>query len=205
MDGLKDLLNQVKDAAGPVVADLLKWVLLAVLVVAVFYVAWRILRRPKGRLPRHAPDLAIDVTALPAAAPPADAPKLYYYNVPVRLAVLVLAPAGRVRELPPLGQLDGIMEAIVPGLSQVVAAHRTVVRRWPGQLSVNGFVHQFFANAKLPGQGGKGTPWSSAAGMLKIEGQTLIAGLVLRAEAPTNLGQMIVEREAQWLDILRIK
>ena len=150
------------------------------------------------------PDLAIDVMALPTEAPPADAPKLYYYGVSVRLAALVLAPAGRVRELPPLNQLGGVIDAIFPGLAQVVTAHRTLVRRWPTQLSVKGFAHQFFTHAKLPGQGGKGSPWSSAAGVFKIEGQPLMAGLVFRAAAPTNLGQMIIE-QAEWFDILRIQ
>jgi len=186
-------------------ADLLKWLALGALVVVVLYVVWRISRRPKGRLPQQVPDLAIDVMALPTVAPPSDAPKLLYYGVSVRLAALVLAPAGRVRELPPLNQLGEVIDAIFPGLARVVAAHRTLVRRWPAQLSVHGFAHQFFTYAKLPGQGGKGTPWSSAAGVFKMEGQPVMAGLILRAEGPTNLGQMIVEREAQWLDILRIQ
>lgn len=185
--------------------DLLKWLVLAALAVAVLYVAWRILRRPKGRLPEQVPDLAIDVMALPTAAPPADAPKLLYYGVSVRLAALVLAPAGRVRQLPPLNRLGEVIDAIFPGLARVAATHRTLVRRWPAQVSVSGFAHQFFTYAKLPGQGGKGTPWSSAAGVFKMEGQPVMAGLILRAEGPSNLGQMIVQREAQWFDILRIQ
>jgi hypothetical protein len=184
--------------------DLLNWLLLAVLGVAVLLVAWRVLR-PKRRVPLQTPDLAIDVMALPTESPPADAPKLTYYSVSVRLAALVLAPAGRARELPPLDQLGGVIDAIFPGLAQVVATHRTLVRRWPTQLSVQGFAHQFFTHAKLPGQGGKGSPWSSAAGVFKIEGQPVMAGLIFRAAAPTTLGQMIIQRETQWFDILRIQ
>jgi hypothetical protein len=161
--------------------------------------------RRRRALPKQVPDLAIDVMALPTVRPPEGGPALYYFNVPVRLAALVLAPAGRVRELPPLNQLNDIIDSIVPGLARVVAAHGTLIRRWPAQLSSKGFAHQFFTHARLPGQGGKGTPWSSAAGLFKIEGQPLMAGLILRAEAPTNLGQRIIEQEAQWLDILRIK
>jgi hypothetical protein len=184
--------------------DLLTWLLLAVAIVAVLLAAWRVLR-PKRKLPLQVPDLTIDVMALPTESPPADAPKLSYYGVSVRLAALVLAPAGRVRELPPLNHLGDVIDAIFPGLAQVVAAHRTLVRRWPMQVSVKGFTHQFFTHAKLPGQGGKGTPWSEAAGVFKIEGQPLMAGLVFLAAAPTTIGQMIIEREAQWFDILRIQ
>jgi len=204
MESLKEFWSKVAEAAGPAVADLLKWVALGVLVVVVLYVVWRFLRRPKGRLPQQVPDLAIDVMALPTTAPPEGAPKLRYYGVSVRLAALVLAPAGRVRDLPPLNQLGDVIDAIFPGLARVVATHRTLVRRWPAQLSVHGFAHQFFTYAKLPGQGGKGTPWSSAAGVFKMEGQAVMAGLIFRAEGPANLGQIIIEREAQWLDILRI-
>jgi hypothetical protein len=205
MESLKELWSKVAEAAGPAAADLLKWLALGALAAAVLYVVWRILLRPKGRLPQQVPDLAIDVMALPTVAPPADAPKLQYYGVPVRLAALVLAPAGRVRELPPLNQLGDVIDAIFPGLAKVVTTHRTLVRRWPAQLSVHGFAHQFFTYAKLPGQGGKGTPWSSAAGVFKMEGQPVMGGLVFRAEGPANLGQVIVEREAQWSDILRIQ
>ncbi len=185
--------------------DLLNWLLLAAIGVVVLLVAWKLLLRPKRRPPLQTPDLAIDVMALPTEDPAADAPKLAYYGVPVRLAALVLAPAGRVRELPPLDQLGGAIDAIFPGLARVVATHRTLVRRWPTQLSVPGFAHQFFTHAKLPGQGGKGSPWSSAAGVFKIEGQPVMAGMVFRAAGPTSLGQMIVEHEAQWFDILRIQ
>ncbi len=185
--------------------DLLNWLVLATIGVVVLLVVWKLLLRPKRRLPLQTPDLAIDVMALPTESPAADAPKLTYYGVSVRLAALVLAPAGRARELPPLNQLGEVIDAIFPGLARVVETHRTLVRRWPTQLSASGFAHQFFTHARLPGQGGKGSPWSLAAGVFKIEGQPVMAGLIFRAAGPTSLGQMIVEREAQWFDILRIQ
>jgi hypothetical protein len=188
----------------PMPAALLNWLLLAVVLAVVLLAAWKVLR-PKRKLFLQVPDLAIDVMALPTESPPADAPKLSYYGVSVRLAALVLAPAGRVRELPPLNHLGDVIDAIFPGLAQVVAAHRTLVRRWPMQVSVKGFAHQFFTHAKLPGQSGRGSPWSSAAGVFKIEGQPLMAGMIFRAAAPTHLQQSVIEREAKWFDVLRIQ
>jgi hypothetical protein len=38
-----------------------------------------------------------------------------------------------------------------------------------------------------------------------IEGQPVVAGLVLHTQKPTSLGQFVVEHDAKWLDILRIK
>jgi hypothetical protein len=56
----------------------------------------------------------------------------------------------------------------------------------------------------LPGDGGKGTPWSSAAGMFKLHGQPVMAGLVLRAARPNSFGQVILDGEEKWLGCFRI-
>jgi len=199
--GLDSLENAAAAIPGPLVAG----IVLALVAVVVLYVLVKILGARRRKPPPPLADLSIDVTALPAAGPPAGGPALYYYSVPVRLAALVLAPAGRVRELPPPGELHDLLESLLPGLSEVVAAHRPLIRRWPAQLSVSGFAHQFFSQAKLPGRGGKGTPWSSAAGVFKIEGQPIMLAMILRAAAPTNLGQRILGEEAQWLDVFRIR
>jgi hypothetical protein len=201
---INDQLAKLKESAGNVSADVLKYAILAAAVLAVLYVVVKVLKRPKRPVPQ-VPDLAIDVMALSTENPPSQGPALYYYNVPVRLAALVLAPAGRARELPPINQLSDVIDCIVPGLAQVVASHKPVMHIWPTQFSTRGFAHTFFGHAKLPGEGGKGTPWSSAAGTFRIEKRPIMAGLVMRAAAPTNLGQAIIEEEAQWLDILRIK
>ena len=132
-------------------------------------------------------------------------PILEHYNVPVRLAAVVLAPTGRVLELPSIDQLPQLIDHIVPGLAQVMAAHRPLIRRWPSQLSAEGFAHAFFTQARLPGDGGKGTPWCSVAGRFKIHRQSLMAGLVMRAESNNNFGQSIIHKEHEWLGILRVK
>jgi hypothetical protein len=198
MDELLKKANEL--LPGGAVACVLGGVVVLVAVV----VLWKLLtrRKPKAAAP---PDLRIDVMALGAHGPPAGGPVLEFYNVPVRLAAIVLAPAGRVRELPPLDQLGDVFDAIVPGLASVVAAHRPLLRKWPPQPSTRGFAHQFFAHARLPGEGGKGTPWSSAAGVLKIEGQAMMAGMVLRTEGTSSHGQEIIERPEQWLRTLRVK
>ena len=90
-------------------------------------------------------------------------------------------------------------------MSKVVAAHRPLVRRWPPQPSSKGFAHLFFQHVRLPGQGGKGSPWSSAAGLMKIEGQAVMAGMVFRTADPSAHGQEIIDSEEQWLRILRVK
>jgi hypothetical protein len=168
-------------------------------------IVWRILvrRRPKWLPPP--PDLTIDVGELGQQGPPGDGPVLEFYNIPVRLAAVILAPVGRGRDLPSGGQLPRVFDAIVPGLDRIVELHRPRICRWPSQLSSSGFAHTMFANVRLPGEAGKGTPWSSVAGIFKIQGQPLMAGLVVIAQRPNSLGQTVVDSEEKWLGCLRVK
>ena len=114
------------------------------------------------------PRSEVEVAALPERGPPEGPPVLEFYNLPVRLAAVVLAPVGPGRELPPgqaacpaagrhpagPGQGGGVAPAGDPPLAEPVSAR--------------GFAHLFFSNARLPGQAGKGTPWSSVAGVVKV-------------------------------------
>ena len=177
----------------------------AVLALVVVFILWKLLAGGRRTTVAAPPSLTIDVMALGTQGPPPGGPTLEFYNIPVRLVAIVLAPAGRVRELPPENEWAELFDAIVPELSKVVAAHRPLVRRWPAQASSKGFAHQFFQHVRLPGQGGKGTPWSSAAGLMKIEGQAVMAGLVFRTADPSAHGQEIIDSEEQWLRILRVK
>jgi len=198
---MDELLNKASDLLSGGAAT---YAVGALVLLVALVVLWKLVagRKPKAPAP---PDLRIDVMALGAHGPPAAGPVLEFYNTPVRLAAIVLAPAGRVRELPPFDRLGDVFDAIVPGLASVVAAHKPLVRKWPPQPSTRGFAHQFFAHARLPGDAGKGTPWSSAAGVLKIEGQATMAGLVLRTEATSSHGQEIIESPEQWLRILSVR
>jgi hypothetical protein len=183
----------------------LRYALIAAVVVIVVWIAWRMLRRRRGLAVPITPDLKILVASLGNEGPPPGPPVLEHYNLPVRLAAIVVAPVGRMGKLPPDEKLGPLIEAIVPGLDKVAAIHRPLIRRWPSQVSANGFAHLFFNNARLPGDGGKGSPWASMAGVFKLEGQPVMAGLVFRAAEPNSLGQTIIESEHQWLGCLRVR
>ncbi len=199
------LINRIIDAAGSVGDEIWITMIGAAVAILVLVIAWRVLARRKREAPQRGPDLSIDLSALSDQGPPAGPPVLEHYNVPVRLAAVVLAPTGRVRGLPPPAEIPGLIDHLVPGLAQVTAAHNPAIRRWPPQLSSEGFARTFFAQVQLPGDGGKGTPWCSVAGRFKVQGQALMAGLILRAEAPNNFGQTIIEKEHEWLGVLRVK
>jgi len=173
--------------------------------IVVLIVLWRFVRRRKRLAPLVAPELTIDVQTLPDQGPPGGPPTLEFYNIPVRLTALVLAPVGRDRELPPPDEFYALCETLLPGLGQIARLHEPLIRDWPSQVSTRGFAHAFFSNARLPGDGGKGTRWSSVAGQFKHEGRPVMAALVLRAAAPNSLGQLTVNTEYEWLGCLRVK
>jgi len=174
----------------------------ALLVVLIVVRYMRARRRVLG-LPE--PDLFVDVGLLDASGPPPQGPRLEFYGTQVRLAVVVVAPAGRQGELPPAGILPTLMDRLVPGLPHVVASHRPMICRWPAQLSTQGFAQSFFNHVALPGDRGKGTPWCSIAGKLQVGDRLFLIGLVCCANQPSGLSQFVVQHEGQWLDILRIR
>lgn len=164
-----------------------------------------LLRRRKRPLADGPPDLRIDVASLPNVGPPPDGPRLEFYGMPVRLAVLVLAPAGRSGEIPSGEALEKAVDSLVPGMTGVVKSHRPLFRRWPVQLSSQGFANTFMSQVALPGDRGKGTPWCSAAGRFEAGEQQLLVGLVCVADKPNSMSQVVVQHPGQWLDLLRVK
>ncbi len=97
----------------------------------------------------------VDVSRLDSVGPPEHGPRLEFYGTPVRLAVVVLAPAGRGSELPPGEVQPGLMERLIPGMTKVIAAHKPQIFRWPVQLSTQGFSQSFFNHVPLPGASGQ--------------------------------------------------
>ncbi len=199
------LLERLKTAAQSLSPEARLGMGLALLLLVAALVLWRVLARRRAKRPPPGPDLTIDLAALGQEGPPATGPVLELYNVPVRLAALILAPVGPTRQLPPEDQWPQLCEAIGPGLGQIVAAQQPLRRGWPSQVSVRGFAHALFANARLPVNGGTETPWSSVAGVFKTRGQPLLAGLILRAQSPNSVGHTTIERETQWLGCLRVR
>ena len=172
--------------------------------VATSTLLWRLRRRRQPPAEEH-PELVIDIGNLSDAGPPKDSAQLEIYNLPVRLAVMVLAPVGRGGQLPPADQLPDLVDQIVPGMMSVLEGHQPEFRRWPPQLSSQGFMRSFFSHLRLPGDRGRGTVWCSIVGKFTAQETQLLAGLVCCAERPNSVTELVVERDAQWLDILRIR
>ncbi|MBN2022064.1 MAG: hypothetical protein JW809_04660 [Pirellulales bacterium] len=147
----------------------------------------------------------MDVGSLPAVGPPPEPPVLEFFNLPVRLAIVVLAPVGRLRDLPAPDELPETLDAVVPGLGEVALAHQPAIHFWPRQVSVRGFAHAFFDQVRLPGDHGRKSPWCSVAGVFRVDDHPMMAGLVLCASGANRHAQHIMTDESQWLGVLRIR
>lgn len=147
--------------------------------------------------------LVIELGALPAAEP--GATRLAVYHVPVRLAVVVIAPLGRESEPPTHSEVPKLLDQIVPGLSSVLSHDQTIVKIWPRQLSAIGFAPSLLRHVRLPGDKGRGTPWCLLAGRTTFGDSSYAVGLALGAASANNLGLIAVESEHQWLDIVRLR
>ena len=202
------IIEQIKDLVKDVPGEVIKYgciVLAAILLLKLISRSLARLRGGKKQSDQGLSKFAIQVKTLGLDGPPPGGPTLEFFNVPMRLAGVVIAPLGRVASLPPDPQLAGAMDLIVPGLSKIFNAHRPKVYRWPAQVSAAGFVGRFFAEVILPGDHGKGSNWSVVGGRVKSGDTAMLVGLVLCAAGPNNLGQFTIESEAKWLDVLRIK
>ena len=107
-------------------------------------------------------DLSIDLASLGDTSLP-KGPHLEFYGVPVRLMVLIIAPAGRGDPLT-REELPIAVESLLPNIMSVLNNHQPVFRLWPPQMSTSGFHHAFFSNVSLPGDRGKETRWCGVVG-----------------------------------------
>jgi len=147
---------------------------------------------------------SVDLLALNPAKPVPRGPRLKLLGIDQRLVVLVLAQRGRGVQLPDNEELRRFVERITPGFTEVLDAHQPLFRKWPPQMSFEGFTHSLASNLRLPGEKGSGTPWSSIAGRISIPGGQLFVGLICFANEPGQIGQHVVEHEGKWTELLRV-
>lgn len=128
--------------------------------------------------------------------------RLFLYNQPVRLRLVVLAPLGK-RALPTDGAVEPLLSRVVFGLGDIVRQDRPRVRVWPSQLSHQGFALTFFRLTHRPEQAGKPSPWLLAAGPVRAAGQQFLLGLALWADDPSDRDNLLLQAK-EWNVSLRV-
>ncbi len=176
---------------------------IAVVVVIGILILLALFRRPKP-VKNEEVLPTLDLDSLKEGEIP-SVPRLEIYHIPVQLAAIVIAPAGRNRELPDLHETVALIDHLAPGFGEVFTQHEPKVVFWPAQLSTEGFIRSFFRHVPLPGSKGRGTPWCSLAGRIETTEETLLVGLVCRAANANSLSQIFIDRASKWLDVVRIR
>ena len=186
-------------------ADMLPQLAFALAMLVIVIIALNIWRGRRVNRGSQQPDLTIDLVQLGVAAPPAGPSRLEVYGTPVRLRVVVIAPAGRHQSSVHHEDIPILLNQFMPGLLEIFQSHQPLCRCWPAQLSSQGFAQSFLNHVSLPGNRGKGTPWTSTVGKFHVGEQVFLIGIVCCSETSNSLSQFIVEHEGQWFDTLRIR
>jgi hypothetical protein len=148
------------------------------------------------------PDPQEDLEQIPPPLNSPDELQFTIYHVPVRLRMIVAAPAGAGRELDEK-RVKRELERLWPGVRDVLIADKPRIRVWPPQLSQQGFALTFHRHLIRPDAQAKASPWISIAGKIQLEGEALMLGLVWWSQEKTTFGQLTLESH-QWRDVIRL-
>jgi hypothetical protein len=163
----------------------------------------RVFGKRKAAPEDWAKKLREDLSSYPPPAGPPGNNRLTIYHIPVRIRLVVLAPAGKETEIDS-SQAEELLNRVIPGLGNVAAHDRPRIRVWPPQLSQQGFATAFFRHTITGTKEGQPSPWVLVAGRSQFHTPALLLGLALWADQPNNLGRVSLEPH-QWLDVLRLK
>jgi hypothetical protein len=174
----------------------------------VLFLLWALLRplfrrgrrKPAAKAP---PNLHEDLASYPPLPPSTGDRRLTVEGVPVRLRLVVLAPAGTESEVD-ADHVGDLLELVLAGLGKLVLHDRPRIRVWPTQLSAEGFARQFHHHTPLPEGEGQPSRWVLLAGRVKAAGQSFMLGLGLQAISPTPLGRRTLQPH-QWPTVLRLR
>jgi hypothetical protein len=185
------------------------WVVLGffalALLLVVFAMLGRITRALVGRRPTPPPKENLEEVL--ASYPPLTAPpskqRLTYEGLPVRLRLVVLAPAGKDAVIDPQTVFQ-LLDRVLPGLGAVGKHDQARVRIWPARHSFEGFGVTFHRNTPLPEGENQPSHWIPLAGRVKLGTQSVLLGLALWTTEKSTLARRTLEPH-QWPLALRIK
>src|SRR5262245_49649290 len=158
------ILAQMPEAPLPE-GDLKKYAAIAGGAVVVLFVLFLLFRQKK----KHDPEagLAENLAQYPPA-PKAGRQRLLVQGSPMRLRLVVIAPVGK-KAFAKDGNVEPVLEDVVPGLGEVALVDKPRVRVWPTQLSIEGFPPTFWRKTQRPDN--QANNWVLVAGEARAEGQ----------------------------------
>lgn len=148
-------------------------------------------------------NLEEDLTEYPDLKKPSGDRQLRAEGVPVRIRLVVVAPAGTSSEVD-VDELPGLFDEIVPGLGEIFKYDKPRVQVWPTQISYKGFGTHFHRNMLTGAKEGELTRWVLIAGRLKVGKKQIMLGVALQSIKPNTIGRRTVDSH-EWASILRVR
>jgi hypothetical protein len=200
------LLSAVPEGARGFVQGPGWYVVLGVGGLIVLLILWLLLRNmfrgPKKEEVRM-PNLEEDLSLYPELKPSTGDRQLRAEGVPVRMRLVVVAPAGAEGEVD-IDQVEEMLEKILPGLGEICKGDRPRIKVWPRQLSYEGFTNHFQRNMLTPEGEGEMSRWILLAGRAKLGTRQIMLGLGLQAVKPTTVGRRAIDAH-EWPTVLRVR
>ncbi len=187
------------------------WLVLGILALVLLLLLVALLRRLFRLLfgTREAPppdmdaQYRINLEECPLPVAPPGEQRLYAYHIPVRLRLVVLAPAGTEVDIDATAA-EKLLDRILPGLGDQARHDRPRVRIWPGQLSHEGFNAAFHRRVGMPHREGEPSRWVLVSGTAMVGRRPVLVGLGLWADKTCTIDRLTLAPH-QWLDVLRVR
>jgi hypothetical protein len=157
-------------------------------------------RRPKKPVEKV---LAEDLSAYPPLPPSTGDRRLLVEGVPVRLRLVVTAPAGIATRINP-DAVNKLLDGVLPGLGDIAAHDQPRINTWPPQLSHEGFAHTFHRNTVPPEGENEPSCWVMLAGQAMVNRHQVLLGLALQALKPNTIGRRTLKSH-EWASVLRVR
>ena len=169
-------------------------------------ILWMLVRklRFKGDKPStKQANLEEELSEYPPLKPSTGDRQLRAEGVPVRMRLVVVAPAGKDADVQ-ADDVEEMLERVLPGLGEIYRGDKPRIKVWPRQLSYEGFAKQFQRYMiTLEGEG-EMSPWILLGGRAKLGTQQIMLGLALQAAKPTTVGRRTIEAH-EWPTVLRVR
>jgi hypothetical protein len=148
-------------------------------------------------------ELEEDLEEIPPAPAGTGDRRLTVEGVPVKLRLVILAPAGTESKLN-ASSAAKVLDRVVTGLGDFVEQDKPQVRIWPIHYSYEGFANAFHRNTPIPEGEDEPSRWVLVAGRAKVGERQILIGLGLQAIKPTTVGRKTLKTH-EWDETFRIK
>ncbi len=198
MDFLPDAL---KAYAIPILAGSACIIVALALVILTFII--RLLFGGRSAKDPKQKNLEEDLSQYPELKSKSGDRQLRAEGVPVRIRLIVVAPAGTASEVD-IDELAELLDQVVTGLGEIYKNDKPRVVIWPTQISYQGFGNHFHRNMLTGAKEGEQTRWVLIGGRAKIGKKQIMLGMALQSIKPTTIDRQTIDSH-QWASILRVR